>query len=171
MTLRRLCLTVVAALIAVPAQAQEMARRPVLDADFPDPFVLATEGELFAYATNTRRRGKTIHVQMSRSTDGRSWSASTEAMPTPPPWARRDRPDIWAPEAIRIGDRYVLYFSARHASQTRPDGLTLCVGAAVSAAPEGPFVPQAEPLTCGGPLGVIDASPSRNGLARICGST
>lgn len=161
--MQRRLMAVSAFMIAAFAPVQDAARRPVLDADFPDPFVLVTDDGLVAYATNTRRRGKAINVQMSRSTDGRTWSASQDAMPSVPAWALRNRPDIWAPEAIRIGDRYVLYFSARHATQARPDGLTLCVGAAVADAPEGPFVPQAEPLTCGGPLGVIDASPFRDG--------
>ncbi len=163
MMLRKLSLGLALGLIAATAQAQDAARRPVLDTDFPDPFVLATDDGLVAYATNSRRRDRSLHVQMSRSSDGRSWSAPQDAMPTPPAWARRDRPDIWAPEVIQIGDRYVLYFSARHASLSRPDGLTLCVGAAVASAPQGPFVPQAEPLTCGGPLGVIDANPFRDG--------
>lgn len=150
-------------LSAAPAMAQDVPRAPVLDADFPDPFVLTTETGLIAFATNTRQRGKSIHVQMSRSTDGRSWSTSVDAMPTLPAWVLQSRPDIWAPEAIRAGDRYVLYFSGRHATRARPDGLTLCVGAAVADTPEGPYVPQPEPLTCGGPLGVIDASPFRDG--------
>jgi beta-xylosidase len=139
------------------------AYRPVLDMDFPDPFVLATDEGLFAYATNTSRGGRRLNVQASRSSDGRSWAHPWDAMPQAPAWARRPEPDIWAPEASRIGDRYVLYFSARHATRRRPDGLTLCVGAAVSDRPEGPFTPQPAPLTCGGQHGVIDASPFRDG--------
>ena len=84
-------------------------------------------------------------------------------MPVPPRWALPGRPDIWAPEALRIGDRYIVYFSARHARLRRPDGLKLCVGAAVANRPEGPFVPQPEPLTCGGADGTIDPSPMRDG--------
>lgn len=147
---------------ALPA-FQQADRTPVLDVDFPDPFVLSTDDGLIAFATNARRRGRNVNVQMSRSVDGRAWSAPIDAMPIPPAWALRGHPDIWAPEAMKIGDRYVLFFSARHATRTRPDGLTLCVGAAVSDVAEGPYVPQAEPLTCGGPLGVIDASPFRDG--------
>lgn len=148
---------------APPARTDGRApARPVLDADFPDPFVLPAGAALFAYATNTRR-GRRLNIQVSRSADGASWSAPHEAMPAVPAWALASRPDLWAPEAIRIGGRYVLYFSARHATRMRPDGRSLCVGAAVAAAPEGPFVPQPQPLTCGGPHGVIDASPLRDG--------
>ena len=83
-------------------------------------------------------------------------------MPEEPAWARRGDADIWAPEAIRVGDRYVLYFSARHATLRRPDGLTLCVGAAVADRPDGPFTPLPQPLSCSPPHGVIDASPFRD---------
>lgn len=141
----------------------EAPRRPVIDADFPDPFVVATDKGLVAYATNSRRRGRLVNVQMSQSADGRSWSAPQDAMPEAPAWAKRGQPDIWAPEVLRIGERYVMYFSARHATQTRPDGLTLCVGAAVAETAQGPFIAQSEPLTCGGALGVIDANPFRDG--------
>jgi beta-xylosidase len=138
------------------------AQSPVLDVDFPDPFVLAAGDGLVAYATNVRVDGR-INVPMSRSRDGMQWSVAIDAMPTVPPWAYAPDPSIWAPEAIEADGRYVLFFSARHATRMRPDGRTLCVGAAVSIAPEGPFVPQPEPLTCGGEHGVIDASPFRDG--------
>jgi beta-xylosidase len=160
-------LPVAAALFALAFEASPTAppqdARPVLDSDFPDPFVLPVDDGLVAYATNTTRGGRRINVQMSRSVDGRDWSAPRDAMPEAPPWARRDRPDIWAPEAIRLGERYVLYFSARHATLRRPDGLTLCIGAAVSDDATGPFTPEPEPLTCGDEHGVIDASPFRDG--------
>lgn len=160
-----------AALVAAGCAAQQPltpagqpAIAPVLDSEFADPFVLPVDGDrLVAYATNrTEDDGAHTHLPMSTSTDGLHWSTPTEAMPTAPPWARAGRPDIWAPEAMRIGDRYVLFFSARHATRTRPDGLTLCIGAAVAASPTGPFVPQPEPLTCGGAHGVIDVSPFRD---------
>lgn len=143
--------------------ASQQTPVPVLDSSFADPFVLPVGRGLVAYATNrTEADGSRTHVPVSTSRDGLHWSDPREAMPTPPPWARRERPDIWAPEAIRVGQRYLLYFSARHASRMRPDGLTLCIGAAVADAPTGPFVPQRQPLTCGGVQGVIDASPFRD---------
>ena len=155
--------TLIAVLLALLLAPVARAQVPVLDRDFPDPFVLATPRGLVAYATNGVAGGRLLHVQRSMSRDGRHWSAPVDAMPMAPRWARAGRPDIWAPEVMQVGDRYVLYFSARHATRTRPDGLTLCVGAAVARRPEGPFVPQAEPLTCGGALGAIDASPFRDG--------
>lgn len=139
------------------------ARAPALDADFPDPFVLADTRDgvasYWAYATNTRRDGKRVHTQLARSADGLSWSWVGEAMPALPGWVNRGQPDVWAPEVARVGDRYLLYFTGRHASLRRRDGPTLCIGAAVAANPAGPFVPEAKPLLCDGfRMGVIDAT-------------
>lgn len=140
---------------------------PVLDTDFPDPFILPVRHGLLAFATNSVRDGLRLNVQLSRSADGVQWSAPVDAMPTLPAWARTDTPDIWAPEVMRVGRSYVLYFSARHARLRRPDGLTLCVGAAVAERPEGPYRPLDTPLSCGGRDGVIDASPVRDGAGRL----
>ena len=150
-------------LVVSPLAAGAADMRPVLDLDFPDPFVMPVPDGLIAYATNTRRGGERLNVQMSRSSDGVHWSTPVDAMPVAPRWARTGEPDIWAPEVLRIGETYVLYFSARNATLTRPDGLTLCVGAAVADRPEGPFRAMPAPLTCGGPEGVIDASPFADG--------
>jgi len=139
------------------------AATPVLDVDFPDPLVLPVDGGLVAYSTNGKPAGKRLNLPFSRSSDGRTWSTPIDAMPQLPRWVRSGGPDIWAPEVMKIGDKYVMYFSGRHKTRMRPDGLTLCVGVAVADRPEGPFVAQSKPLTCGGELGVIDASPFRDG--------
>lgn len=161
--MKRLLPALLGLFTAVAARAEAPRPEPVLDVDFPDPFVLVHENGLTAYATNTVRDGKRLNVQVSQSTDGRTWSAPVDAMPTRPAWAASVRTDVWAPEAVRLGEKYVLYFSARHRSKRRPDGFTLCVGAAIADRPEGPFVPRPEPLTCGGRDGVIDASPLKVG--------
>ncbi|HST44580.1 MAG TPA: glycoside hydrolase family 43 protein, partial [Luteimonas sp.] len=121
---------------------------------------------LFAFATNAGAGARHRNVQLSRSTDGRTWTPPADAMPMTPAWAHAADASIWAPEAMRFGDRYVLYFSARHATRRRADGRTLCIGAAVAVRPEGPYVPQPVPLTCGGTHGVIDASPFADGDTR-----
>ena len=166
--IRRLIIVAAAALISacvtVPTRSPEPhASGPVLDLDFPDPFILPEGRTLFAYATNTVRDGRRLHVQLSRSDDGRNWAEPRDAMPTLPTWVQAPDGDVWAPEVIKLGDRYVLYFAARSAEVRRRDGLTLCVGAAVSSEPQGPFVPQPAPLTCDGPDGAIDPSPFREG--------
>jgi GH43 family beta-xylosidase len=84
----------------------------------------------------------------------------------------KSHPQVWAPEVMKIGERFVLYFNARHASLTRterpPEGPVVrqrhCLGAAVGDRPEGPFTGVDTPLVCSDfEEGVIDASPFRDG--------
>ncbi len=69
-----------------------------------------------------------------------------DAMPSRPDWVASDDRAIWAPSVALIGDRYVLFFAA---TSGRPeDGSMKVLGAAVSPAPEGQFVPLPDPLRC-----------------------
>ena len=159
-----LALVALAACGSGPAtHAAPGAATPVLDVDFPDPFVLPVDGTLFAFATNSGDATRHRNVQVSHSADALAWSAPSDAMPVLPPWVHAADASIWAPEAMRIGDRYVLFFSARHATRRGPGDRTLCIGAAVAARPGGPYLAKAEPLTCGGEHGVIDVSPFQDG--------
>jgi beta-xylosidase len=135
--------------------------QPVFAEDFPDPFIMPHEGGYVAFGTNPT--GLRANVQMARSPDLKSWSLIEaggrlhDAMPVLPAWAEPGR--TWAPEVIRIGDRFVLYFTARE----RKSGLQ-CVGVAISGAALGPYVSSsAEPLVCQREWGgTIDASPYRD---------
>jgi beta-xylosidase len=124
--------------------------------DFPDPFVLADGGGYYAYATNAKDR----HVQLLHSTDLHSWRALPDALPALASWVRQPVPHVWAPEVIKLGERYVLYYTAHDRASDRQ-----CVGAAVSTSPAGPFVdPAPAPLVCQADLGgTIDASPFLDG--------
>ena len=119
---------------------------PVFSTNFPDPFILPHAGEYLAYATNPE--GAAVNVPMARSADLVKWSfvqrekGLHDAMPNLPPWAREGW--TWAPEVLRHGDRYLLYFTAKE----QRSGLQ-CVGVAEAAEPLGPFTSQAaEPLVC-----------------------
>jgi beta-xylosidase len=144
------------------AASAQSASRPAMPMNFPDPFVLFIGDRYLAYSTNYMN----VNVPVAFSTDLRTFrpladpshpSGFRDALPTLPPWARPGR--TWAPEVIRIGDRYVLYFSAHHRRSDRQ-----CIGVATSREPRGPFVPQGEePLACQHELGgTIDASPFRD---------
>lgn len=124
--------------------------------DFPDPFVLADGGAYYAYATNANNR----HVQLLASQDLKAWRALPDAMPDLAPWVRKEVPHVWAPEVIKLGARYVLYYTAHDIASDRQ-----CVGAAVADSPAGPFVDRAaKPLVCQADLGgTIDASPFLDG--------
>lgn len=124
--------------------------------NFPDPFVLADGAGYYAYATNSD--GK--NVQLLASRDLRAWRPLPDAMPVLASWVRKHEPHVWAPEVIKLGDRYVLYYTAHDLASDRQ-----CVGAAVAASPAGPFVDSAPaPLVCQAALGgTIDASPFLDG--------
>ena len=149
-----------AALVAAPAGAQDGSA--VLPMNFPDPFVLPVQGRYYAYATNSGG----VNVPMAFSTGLQTWSplavpgnpdAFHDAMPTLPAWVREGR--TWAPEVMRVGANYILYFTAHHRARDQQ-----CIGAAVSRDPRGPFVAQGDgPLVCQHDLGgTIDANPFRD---------
>lgn len=163
--MRRLApVALLAALLAAPAggRAPEPFHAAAFEQDFPDPFVLPLPGRGYlAYATNAR--GMRANVQMAFSADGRGWrlvgrgDALRDALPKLPRWARAGF--TWAPEVTRVGDGYVLHFTARDQRSGRQ-----CIGAATAADPFGPFRSDAsEPLVCQRELGgSIDASAFRD---------
>ena len=88
-------------------------------------------------------------VRLRVSTDLRTWSNPVPlfAAGAGPSWAVRD---FWGPELHRIGDGYVLYYSARDTHGR------LCIGAATSPSLMGPFTDIGRPLVRDGRFGLID---------------
>lgn len=139
------------------AQSSEaMLQNPVIQINFPDPFVLTKVDETYyAYSTNSNSR----NVPVATSTDLVTWKLGRDALPALPRWVNISRPDVWAPEVIRIGDEYLMYYTARHRESGRQ-----CIGLAVSESPAGPFRDgQDSPFICQiDEGGSIDASPFRD---------
>src|SRR3712207_4078397 len=109
-------------------------RNPVHVADFPDPFVLEVDGTYYAYATN----GPRGNVQTLTSTDLVDWQPGKDALPQLGRWAYEGK--TWAPEVLALENgTYVLYYTANAADFGRQ-----CIGVAVAAQPEGPFVDASE---------------------------
>lgn len=152
LTLRRI-LVLLLALAAAPLSAAEPLFVPLIRTDFPDAFVLLAGDTFYAYSTN----GDGKNVPTAQSKNLADWTLAGDAMPNLPSWARKGF--TWAPEVMKVGSGYVLYFTAR----SRKNDIQ-CVGAAVAASPAGPFVSTAEePLVCQADLGgTIDASPFRD---------
>ncbi|MED5617827.1 glycoside hydrolase family 43 protein [Ideonella sp. BN130291] len=124
--------------------------------DFPDPFLLQEGGTTYAFATNSVGR----NVQVAASTDRVSWQAQADAMPQLPVWARPGFGFVWAPEVLKLGNRYLLYFTAHDQASDRQ-----CVGVAEAQQPQGPYVDSRNaPLVCQvAEGGSIDASPLQVG--------
>jgi beta-xylosidase len=148
------------------AAADQPSFVPVYRGNFPDPFILPHGAGFLAYATNAEQ-GR-ANVQMAASTNLVDWQPIQDggrlhdAMPVLPSWAREGW--TWAPEVMRNGERYLLYFTAKE----RRGGLQ-CVGVAEARDPLGPFTSAAaEPLICQRDIGgTIDASPFRDADGRL----
>jgi beta-xylosidase len=146
---------------ATTASADPPPFVPVLEENFPDPFVMRHGNEFLAYATNANE-GR-ANVPMASSSNLADWTLVRDgdrlhdAMPDLAPWAREGF--TWAPEVLATDSGFILYFTAKD----RRSNLQ-CIGAATSSDPRGPFVSQAtEPLVCQRDLGgTIDAAPFRD---------
>jgi beta-xylosidase len=149
-----------------PAAPAEPSFVPVFEEDFADPFILEYKGEFVAYATN---RG--INLPMATSRDLVNWQLVKDpdkpgklldGLPELGAWAKTDF--TWAPEVMKIGDRWLLYYTARHRKRNLQ-----CIGVAAAADPKGPFRDTlAEPLVCQPELGgTIDADPFRDADGKL----
>lgn len=124
---------------------------PVFPFNFPDPQVLATDGNYLAISTN----GNGMNVQVLTSDDMVSWAQGDDALPKVARWSSPGK--VWAPEAIKWTDgTWRLYYTTRG-----PDPEVQAVSVAVADKPEGPYLDASS-----GPLlyepkegGSIDASP------------
>ena len=122
-------------------------RNPVINSDFPDPTVIkAADGKFYAYATQTKQNGKWINIQVAFSINGYNWQVLGDALPVKPVWASHTQ-DFWAPDVLydSATRQYVLYYSA----ESDDINTGKCIGVAFSAAPQGPFKPNATPLVSG----------------------
>ena len=120
---------------------------PVLDSDFPDPTVIrAPDGFYYGYATQTERDGRWLNIQVARSPDLVHWRHLGDALPAKPGWASKTQ-DFWAPDVVRDGGRYIMYYSAKPDTSDERHGL--CLAIATAATPSGPFVDIGHPLQCG----------------------
>lgn len=122
-----------------------------IDANFPDPDVLATDDGYAAFATGMQG----LNIQVATSPDLSQWTVQRrDALPKLPAWASPGR--TWAPDVSAAPDGgYIMYMTAEHTDSGRQ-----CIGVATSPTVDGDFVPAGEePLVC--PIsegGAIDPS-------------
>lgn len=123
--------------------------------DFPDPDIILVGNTYYGFATNSAAG----NIQIIESRDHEYWTTVGDALPHLPAWAAPGA--TWAPDVLRIGASYVMYYSA-------DDGTTgeQCISEAVATRPQGPYVdtstaPLVCQLTLGGsmdPSTVVDQS-------------
>jgi arabinan endo-1,5-alpha-L-arabinosidase len=139
----------IAASCATAPQPPATFANPVIDSDFPDPAILrAKDGYYYVYATQTKREGNWINLQVARSSDLVAWEHLGDALPAKPAWASRTQ-DFWAPHVAEHLGRYFLYYSAKPDEALSDDKKGLCLAVATSDRPEGPFADMGHPLQCG----------------------
>lgn len=136
-----------------PAHAADGYTNPVTQKSHPDPGVLFADDTFYLYST----AGSMGAMPVLSSPDLVNWTEVGNGMPKIADWSVSGR--HWAPEVIKIGDRYHSYYTARRADRDQQ-----AVSVSVSDSPAGPFVDDRdEPLvgqTDEG--GSIDASPFRD---------
>ncbi len=105
---------------------------------FADPGVAAYPGGYVAVAT-----GSYVQRATAPSIAG-PWTKTAPALAAMPSWATT--PSVWAPDLEKVGDRWLMYYSATVAG-LGPTGR--CIGVAVAASPTDPFTPYGDrPLVC-----------------------
>jgi beta-xylosidase len=141
-------------------QSEAVFQNPVIAENYPDPFVLKEGDVYWLYATNSP--GK--NISLASSADLVHWQLLGDALPELPAWAKQTSGLTWAPEVIKIGDQFVMYYTSRDFASDKQ-----CVGVAVSNKPEGPFQDHnAQPLVCQTLMGgTIDASPYRDDEGKL----
>jgi arabinan endo-1,5-alpha-L-arabinosidase len=140
---------------ALPGMTQRTVyTNPVIRWDFADPHVMkASDGFYYAYSTEHLTYERLAYIQVARSSDLVNWELLPDAMPEKPEWSNTTR-DFWAPGVIEADGRYYMYFSGIHDERE-----SMCLGVATSGSPDGPFVPEEDPLRCGDGFVNIDPMP------------
>lgn len=162
---RRFAIALAVAVSAVSASAQP-SFVPVYRDNFPDPHIIEHQGEFIAYSTNAG-----INLPMLSSRDLIHWAPvmdpanpgkRLDGFPGLSPWSKEGF--TWAPEVMKVGDKWLLYYTAR--SRKRD---VQCLGVAVADHPKGPFRDSStEPLVCQyGEGGTIDANPFRDSDGKL----
>ncbi|MDA8046522.1 MAG: family 43 glycosylhydrolase [Actinomycetota bacterium] len=129
--------------------------------DLPDPFVLLAMNHYYLYVSTAfgSPLSMNVPVMMTSQSESRGlsqsaprlaqWGQPHDALPILPLWAvgAGSGGRVWAPNVIRIGDVYTMYFAPT--LKDGPTPITHCIGVSTASTPSGPFTPIAgPPLVC-----------------------
>ncbi|MEQ1512596.1 MAG: glycoside hydrolase family 43 protein [Lysobacteraceae bacterium] len=127
--------------LAQPQSTNGIAR--VVINNCGDPAVLRVSA--YDYVATCSTNGADDSVAIYRSSDLVNWYEAGRGLQGPayrPQWVLRDQYgnyNYWAPEIHRVGGRYVMYFTGRYKAFVAGKDTGLCIGAAWSTSPVGPF--------------------------------
>jgi hypothetical protein len=128
---------------AAPAAAPATIFSP--DQLVSDPAVMVNGTHNYLYATGGGIFA-TPHVPVWVMNGTTTLTKPAEAMPTLPTWSWGW---IWAPDVIKAGNHYIMWFTTRDVNRTNPDSVdSQCIGNATSDSPVGPFFPGPAPVIC-----------------------
>lgn len=114
------------------------APRPVLNANFPDPAVVASPSGLVAYST-----GERVPYAWSRDHRGR-WQHGRSILARHPRWAAEG--GIWAVDVVKVRDQWLLYYAVPVRGLGEHGR---CIAVARARTARGPFHPAGRrPLVC-----------------------
>lgn len=147
--------------LAVVVPAQGSPRGAATAFDFPDPTVFRVGEGYVAFATQGSRDGRMVNIQVAASRDLKRWRALPDALPVKPAWASRTQ-DFWAPDVARIGDRWVMHYSAKPDAALDDKERGLCLAVATADKPAGPYSDVGAPLLCGSGFVNIDPQAYRD---------
>lgn len=100
-----------------------------------DPTIIESDGKFYLYSTDTRQP-ETSGIPIRKSENLVKWEFKGQAMSGVPCDAKRwsQAVGLWAPEIIKYGDEYRIYYSASTFGST-----TSYIGLATAKTPMGPF--------------------------------
>jgi hypothetical protein len=112
--------------------------------DIPDPFIVWADGNYLMFSSQNGIFSPNVPLEASTTLTDFA-GPPIDAMPTLPPWAEPGF--TWAPDVLKVGSRYLLWFNAAVASSGAQ--AIKCIGVASSANAAGPYVSEATaPLVC-----------------------
>lgn len=122
--------------------------------DMADPDVLVVDGRNFVFGSTNNMKlpvQEIFDFNDTLSVNAENWHRNpVDAMPAKPDWVDPEEWQIWAPSAVTIDGRHHMYFASMRDGAT-DEWNDQCIGHAVAAQPEGPYVPDPEPFYCGLP--------------------
>jgi hypothetical protein len=111
-----------------------------------DPFVMTTPDLDYMYSSGFGGSGPNVPLRTFQKIE--QLSTVSDAMPQAPSWAQTSR-SFWGPDVRKVGNVYVMWFTALWKNTMPTGGFPRCLGWATSSSPDGPFVdPAPSPRIC-----------------------